>query len=131
MAFHPGLGPIGTLRTSIFLSFAFTSMGIFTFVSPTQPKVFGLPSEIATRVWSLVSVRDITMGVAYGVLAWQRNYAGIKALITAHVITGGVDAATVWKYGEKPKTWGHAAGTTAMAAIVAGWWLNGREAIEF
>ncbi|KAF2815382.1 uncharacterized protein BDZ99DRAFT_472665 [Mytilinidion resinicola] len=130
MPFPLTLGPTGTLQTSIFLSFAFTSAGLFTFVSPSHPDVFGLPAETTTPVWSLQGVRDLTMGVAYGLLAWQRNYAGTKALMTAHVITGVVDAAVVWEYGKKAKMWGHAAGTTVMATVVAGWWLNGGEGVH-
>jgi hypothetical protein len=68
--------------------------------------------------------RDITLGICYFALGYQREFSAVRVLMMAHAVTGIVDAMAVHRYGLEKKAWGHGIGTAGLVVfLVSGvWW---------
>ncbi|KAF2098151.1 hypothetical protein NA57DRAFT_57316 [Rhizodiscina lignyota] len=66
------------------------------------------------------SVRDIALGISYFTFAMRSDWGPVRVVAAAHCFVGWMDAIIVrfWPGGVKGKEWGHAIGTTVLAACV-------------
>jgi hypothetical protein len=119
-----------------FMGVASLSIGLLALISPFKAaEVFGVAlispsSSSSTSPPSTLAFlaakggRDISLGICYFALGYQREFSAVRVLMMAHAVTGVVDAVAVYRYGLETKAWGHGIGTAGLVLFLVsgvGW----------